>query len=642
MCGIVGILNLDNRGADRSLIERMNEKIRHRGPDDAGSALFGPAGLAMRRLSIIDVAGGHQPIANEDDSVWVVMNGEIYNHLELRAELESAGHRFRTRCDTEVLVHAYEAWGDRFAEKLNGMFGFALWDDRRKRLIVGRDRLGIKPIYYHHGARVLAFASEMKSLFVLDEVSNEIDPVALDEFMTLEYVLAPRTLCRDIRKLEPGHLLVVQDGKVEKVRYWTPDSAVRYSTFEEAMPALESEMRAAVKRHMIADVPLGAFLSGGIDSSIIVGLMAEMSPRVKTFSIGFENASYNELAYSRQVANHFGTDHEEHTLRPDPRTFLDDFVGYLDEPIGDTSIFPTFLVSQVTRRKVKVALSGDGGDELFGGYDHYLADRASRAYRRWVPSPARGLVSWAAGRLPPTEKKKGAVNKLKRFVEGDALRSDIEHYRWMSFLSDSQRADLFSDAFRASVPSGVAYARLLGHFADSSRFGEATNRQSYVDLNVYLSEDILVKVDVASMANSLEVRVPFLDANVVQLALSMSGGLKIDGWDRKAILKRTFSRLLPDGIVNRRKEGFSMPLKNWLRGELQGAMREVLNRETIEAEGTFRWDAVSRLMDEHVAGSHNHAHRLWCLMVYHLWRKKYLTRVTAANDYAEAANCSHG
>ncbi len=640
MCGIVGLFNLDNRKVDLSLLNRMNEQIRHRGPDDAGSAEFGPVGIAMRRLSIIDVSGGHQPIANEDETIWVVMNGEIYNHLELRAELEAAGHTFRTRCDTEVLVHAYEVWGDRFAEKLNGMFGFALWDDKNKRLVVGRDRLGIKPIYYHLTNNLLALASEMKSLFVLDSVSNETDLAALDEFMTLEYVLAPRTLAKDIRKLEAGHLLIVSNGKVENVNYWTPDAQVRYATYEEAMPALEREMRASVKRHMIADVPLGAFLSGGIDSSIIVGLMAEMSPRVKTFSIGFENASYNELAFSRQVANRFGTDHEEHVLRPDPKNFLSDFIGYLDEPIGDTSIFPTFLVSQVTRKKVKVALSGDGGDELFGGYDHYLADRLSRSYQRWVPGVARGAVSWAAGLLPPTEKKKGTVNKIKRFVEGDALPADVEHYRWMSFLSDAQRSELFTDQVRATVPAGTGHARLLQHFDDAKRFGDATNRQGYVDLKVYMAEDILVKVDTASMANSLEVRVPFLDREVVQLALSMSGDLKIDGTDRKAILKKTFSTLLPDEIVNRRKEGFSMPLKNWLRRELQNAMRDVLNRETIEAEGIFRWDAISRLMDEHVAGTQNHAHRLWCLMVYQLWKTKYLSRGAAQPAFADAANCS--
>jgi len=637
MCGIVGLFNLDNRKVDLALLHRMNDQIRHRGPDDAGAAEFGPLGIAMRRLSIIDVAGGHQPISNEDDSVWVVMNGEIYNHLELRAELEAQGHRFRTRCDTEVLVHAYEVWGDKFAEKLNGMFGFALWDENRKRLIVGRDRMGIKPIYFHQRGDLLAFASEMKSLFVVDGVSRDVDLSALDEFMTLEYVLAPRTLCKDIRKLEPGHLLIASRGKIEKVRYWSPDSTVRYRTMEEAMPVLEAEMKASVKRHMIADVPLGAFLSGGIDSSIIVGLMAELSPKVKTFSIGFENASYNEVAFARQVASQFGTEHEEFVLRPDPKTFLEDFIGYLDEPIGDTSIFPTFLVSQMTRKKVKVALSGDGGDELFGGYDHYLADRMSRTYRSVVPSPARSAIAWAAGLLPPTEKKKGVVNKVKRFVEGDAQRADIENYRWMSFLSDAQRTELFSERYLSAVPAGTAYTRLLQHFSDAQRFGEPMNRQSYVDLNVYMVEDILVKVDTASMANSLEVRVPFLDANVVQLALSMSGNLKIDGWDRKAILKKTFSRLLPDTILNRRKEGFSMPLKNWLRNELRPAMRQVLNRETLESEGIFQWEPVRRMMDEHVAGTHNHAHRLWCLMVYQLWRTKYLMPATSF----AASNCSN-
>jgi asparagine synthase (glutamine-hydrolysing) len=618
----------------------MNDLIRHRGPDDSGYIDFGSFAMAMRRLSIIDVEGGKQPISNEDGTVWVVMNGEIYNHIELREDLWTKGHRFRTKTDTEVLVHAYEQYGDLFAEKLNGMFGFALWDDNRKKLIVGRDRVGIKPLYYHLSPSLLAFSSEMKSLFALDAVSNEISLEALDEFMTLEYVLAPRTMARDVRKLEPGHLLIVAAGSVTKVRYWSPEGALKLSSMEEAVPVLRAELRDAVKRHMISDVPLGAFLSGGIDSSIIVGLMSELAGQVKTFSIGFDDKSYNELSYARMVARHFGTSHEEYTLKPDPKTFLDDFTRYLDEPIGDVSIFPTFLVSKLARQQVKVALSGDGGDELFGGYDTYLADRAGQMYGKLVPSIARRAAGWAAGLLPPTEKKKGTINKIKRFVEGERLRGDIEHYRWMSFQNDEQRSELYAERFRDEVPAGTAYRRLLDHFADARRFDDRINRQSYVDLNVYLAEDILVKVDTASMANSLEVRVPFLDYRIIELALSMPGNLKISGTNRKVVLKKAFERLLPPDILGRRKEGFSIPLKNWLRRELREPMLNVLSHDAIGAGKLFNPLVVDKMVKEHLDGDKNHAHRLWCLMVVEIWRKKYLSRESAPSVQIEAANCA--
>ena len=639
MCGIVGILNFSDRRVNLDLIHRMNELIRHRGPDDAGHIDFGNFAMAMRRLSIIDVDGGKQPISNEDDSVWVVMNGEIYNHVELRDDLRARGHRFRTRTDTEVLVHAYEQYGDMFAEKLNGMFGFALWDDNRKKLIVGRDRVGIKPLYYHLSADMFAFSSEMKSLFAIDGVSNDISAEALDEFMTLEYVLSPRTLARDIRKLEPGHLMIISAGKASKVRYWTAPSDIKFSSMVEAAPVLRAELRDAVKRHMISDVPLGAFLSGGIDSSIIVGLMSELAGKVKTFSIGFDDASYNELSHARLVARHFGTDHEEVTLKPDPKTFLDDFTSYLDEPIGDVSIFPTFLVSNLARKKVTVALSGDGGDELFGGYDSYQADRYGQVYGRMFPAAARRALGWAADLLPPTGKKKGAVNKLKRFVDGERLRGDIEHYRWMSFQSDAQRAALYSPKLKSLIPAGTAYRRLLQHFSDARRFDDRVNRQSYVDLNVYLTEDILLKVDSASMANSLEVRVPFLDHRIIELALSMRGNLKISGLQRKLVLKQAFERMLPPSILGRKKEGFSIPLKNWLRRELREPMLDVLNPEAIRAGGLFDPAAVGRLVREHVSGEQNHAHRLWCLMVFEIWKKKYLSR-GISSTMVEEASCA--
>jgi len=591
--------------------------------------------MGMRRLSIIDLSGGHQPMCTAAGSVWVVFNGEIYNFREIRSELVATGHRFQTNSDTEVLVHGYEEHGEDFVDRLNGMFGFALWDDKRKRLILGRDRMGVKPLYYYLGNEMLAFASEVKALTALESVPREVDPLALDEFMTLEYTLAPRTLLKNVHKLQPGHLLVVEGSRVCEKRYWKP--RIRSIVTEaEACAALRTELRAAVERRLISDVPLGAFLSGGIDSSIIVGLMAEIQDRpVQTFSIGFDDKSYNELDYARRVARRFGTDHFDMVLKPDPVGFLDDFQAYLDEPIGDVSIFPTFLVSQVARRKVTVVLSGDGGDELFGGYDWYAAQRLAGWYQGALPTPVRSALGRLAAALPPAEKKKGPINKLKRFTEGFELPEDLEHYRWICFLTDDTRRRLYSPDLLASLPDGNAFARLRDRFGEAREY-EGLNRNIWVDLNVYLPEDILVKVDLASMANSLEARTPFLDYRVVELALSIPGSMKLKGSRRKHVLKEAFADLLPREIIERKKEGFSIPMKNWLRAELREAMHDLLNASTIGPLGLFHWSEIERMIAEHERGIQNHAHRLWCLMVFVLWHRKFIQKSSGGSDTCRA------
>jgi asparagine synthase (glutamine-hydrolysing) len=644
MCGIVGLRYFDDGRAVRpEQLAAMNGEIAHRGPDDAGHALFGPCGIAMRRLSIIDVRTGRQPVSNEDGTVSVVFNGEIYNHADLRDELKAAGHRFATVCDTETLVHGYEEWGLDFVGRLDGMFGFALWDARRRRLVLGRDRIGIKPLYYYLDKNVLAFASEVKALLRLEDVPRRVNLEALDEFMTLEYVLAPRTLLRGVQKLRPSHLLVAEGGKVVQKRYWA--QRVEALRREGTLPAVWTEkaacerlretLGAAVKSHLMSEVPLGAFLSGGVDSSVIVGLMArELSRPVKTFSVGFEDATYDELGYARLVSRAFGTDHHEFVLRPDPQAFLDDFVRFLDEPIGDVSVFPTFLVSQKTREHVTVALSGDGGDELFGGYDTYLADRLDRWYRRTLPAPAREWLRLLFERLPPTPKKKGLINRLKRFTEGAGLPPELRQYRWMSFLSEQERRSLYTPFLQDGLSDGNAYRRLLEVFNESLYLEPELNRQIYADLNVYLPEDILAKVDITSMANSLEVRVPFLDHHVVELALSMPDGLKIRGTRRKYVLKKAFEGLLPREVLERGKEGFSIPLKNWLRRELSVALREVLSEAEVRRLGFFDWPAVETMLREHASGAKNHSHRLWCLMVFHLWHRKYIEQPAPAASAA--------
>jgi asparagine synthase (glutamine-hydrolysing) len=625
MCGIAGIKYFaSGKRVTAASLEAMNAQMVHRGPDDSGYRIFDSFGMAMRRLSIIDLSGGHQPIANEDQTVWVVLNGEIYNFPEVRAALLSKGHWFSTHSDTEVLVHAYEEYGDDFVKRLNGMFGFALWDDVRKKLILGRDRLGVKPLYYYMDDRTLAFASEIKALTAFEDVPRAVDLEALDEFLTFEYVLAPRTLLKGVKKLLPGHLLILEERHVKDVCYWTPSLQTKFWTEEQACHAVRSELKDAVKRRMISDVPLGAFLSGGIDSSIVVGLMSQLDSRpIKTFSIGFEDASYNELDYARLVARHFGTDHTEEVLRPDPVSFLDNFTQYLDEPIGDVSIFPMFLVSSLARQKVTVVLSGDGGDELFGGYDSYIANGFGRIYGNYVPKSLQTIFANAADQIPPTEQKKGWANKVKRFLEGTQLPADLEQYRWMTFLNETGRRELYSREFQNALPLDNAYARLR-QILREARCQDSLNRQMYADIKIYLPEDILAKVDQSSMAKSLEARGPFLDYRVVELALSMPGHMKIRGSERKYILKKAFQDLIPEAVLKRKKEGFSIPMKNWLKRELKSSLQELLNEKTITKLGFFNGSAVNRMVQEHLSGKQNHAHRLWCMMVFVLWHRKYI------------------
>lgn len=639
MCGITGIFDLQGRRpVSRTVLEAMTDAMRHRGPDDAGVAVFGKAGIAMRRLSIVGLATGHQPISNEDGTVWVVFNGEIYNHAALRAELERRGHHFRTASDTEALVHAYEEYGDGFVERLNGMFAFAIWDDRRARLLLARDRVGIKPLFYFNDGRRLVFSSEIKSLLQSPDVPREVDPEGLDAFLTLESVPAPRTLLRGVFKLRQGHILIADGAGVEERRYWSPLVEPKAWDERAAADALRAELSASVRRRLMSEVPLGAFLSGGIDSSIIVGLMAEAQSRpVQTFSISFRDRSYDESRYARLVAERFGTDHHEERLDIDPVNFLDDFRGYLDEPNADTSLFPTFLVSKAARRNVTVCLSGDGGDELFGGYDTYLADRVAGGYEAIAPRFLKRAVASFFDGLRPSEKKKGGVNRAKRFAEAFSFPKELEHYRWMMFLPESERLRLYTHALRRQITGNPAYDAIGGTFSRARLDWDRLTRQSFVDLSVYLADDILWKVDLTSMANSLEVRVPFLDHNVVELALSMPGRLKIKGADRKWILKKAFADFLPGEILRRGKEGFSVPLKNWLKSELRPTMESVLNEDAVESMGFFEWTEIRALMDDHLSGRRNNAHLLWSLIVFHLWHDKFIRAPRAAHREAVVA-----
>lgn len=626
MCGIVGIVESDpQRPIAPEDVRRMTRTLVHRGPDDEGIVTRAGVGLGMRRLSVIDVATGQQPFGNETDDIQLVANGEIYNFRQLRDELRARGHVIRTQSDIEVLVHAYEEWGVAFLSRLRGMFALALWDGRTRTLLAARDRAGEKPLYWTRTPRGLLLASEVKALLARPEVARELDPEAVDQFLTYEYVIAPRSILKGIEKLPAGHYLTWRDGHVEVRRYWDAAAVTpRPWRDDEAADALREALRRATAGQLMADVPLGAFLSGGIDSSTIVAFMSEASTQpVNTFSIGFDDGTYNELPYAREVATLFRAHHRERTVSPKLEELFEKLIVHLDEPFADVSLFPTYMVSQLAREHVTVALSGDGGDELFAGYDAYQA-QALAARFAWLGSSLMPAAAAVAAALPPTEKKKGLVNKFKRFTLGaTGAPADLGHYRWMVYVTPRAKQRLYAPALRAALTSGDAYRPVRETLA---RFGhpDLLNRQLYTDLSLYLADDILVKVDRMSMATSLETRAPFLDADVMELAFSMPGDLKIRNGERKWILKQAVRGVLPARILGRRKEGFSIPMKNWLRRELAPLMRSLLAPERVQARGLFEPDAVTRLIDEHVAGRENHAHTLFPLMVLERWCAEHL------------------
>jgi len=628
MCGLCGFVNRPGDPPSPDVLHRMLRTIVHRGPDDEGLHLGPREALGARRLSIIDLETGHQPLSNEDGSVWIAYNGETYNFGELRDELQSRRHVFATRSDTETIVHAYEEWGAACLERLRGMFAFALWDGRKEELFLARDRVGKKPLYYTLlGDGTLVFGSELKCLAAHPAVKRELDPQALDLFLTLEYIPAPFSIYKSIFKLPAGHYLIHRQGRVEILPYWDvkpPEGGTPPASVPEACDRLFELLKESVRLRLISDVPLGAFLSGGIDSTCIVGLMRELgaSP-LKTFSIGFKDASYNELAFARRAARFFGTDHEELILEPRALELTEKLVRHLDEPLGDFSIFPTYLVSQMARSKVKVALSGDGGDEIFGGYEHYQAQKLGRL-------PGAALVGRAASALtralPPSAKKKGVWNKARRYAQGLALDPASRHLRWMTFLSAKERMRLYSPALIESLV-GIRETRecdpFAGVFAGMTRFDPIT-AELYLDLKTYLPDDIMVKVDRMSMAVSLEARAPLLDHKVVEFAFGLPGSWKLHGLTTKWIFKKTMERLLPRENIYRRKEGFSIPIKHWLRVELKDMLLDHLAENRIKGEGFFNYEPIRRMLDGHLHGRENYSHQLWALLVFEIWKESYL------------------
>lgn len=630
MCGIAGAVWNDARKAvEPATLQRMIDVLRHRGPDDEGmyvADIASQIGVALghRRLSIIGVATGKQPLANEDDSVWVVFNGEIYNFLELRKELEAAGHRFRTQSDTEVLVHLYEEHGADMLPRLNGMFAIAIWDARRRQLLLARDRLGKKPLVYRHEPGRLMFASELKSLLQVPGVPREVDPQALDEYLTYQYVPHPRTIFRGIAKLSPGCYAVWRDDRLDVRPYWQPDfNAEDNRSGQDYARELRELMTSSVAMRLQSEVPLGAFLSGGIDSTIIVGLMSQLAAEpVRTFSIGFPVAEFDETSYARIAAERFGTIHEEFQVRPDAMEVLPRLVWHYDEPFADSSALPTWYVSQLTRQRVTVALTGDGGDELFIGYPRYMAVWLAQGFDRLPHLLQRILAGRYWQRLPSGVRQKSRLRQWKRFVEMLNLPPARRYLEWIGIFNQVRRAALCSDEFTASLPDSDPLEFLTAALARANRRPPAT-AFSLADLVTYLPCDLMTKVDIASMAHSLECRQPFLDYRVVELAARMPQRLKFRFGRGKRILRSVFGDLLPEAILRRPKMGFGVPLDHWFRHELKDFTSDVLlDRKTLE-RGYFRPESVARLLEEHQQGQFNHGYRLWSLLILELWHREW-------------------
>ncbi|MFL5827782.1 MAG: asparagine synthase (glutamine-hydrolyzing) [Thermoleophilaceae bacterium] len=619
MCGICGLASLSGEPVDAEVLSAMNATLVHRGPDDEGYHREGRVGLAARRLSIIDLEGGHQPISNEDGTVTVVQNGEIYNHRELRADLERRGHRFATRCDTEVLAHLYEERGTRFVEDLRGMFAIALWDARRRRLLLARDRFGIKPLYYRLEGGTLSFGSELKALLAQPEFSREIDIEALEAFLAFNSIPAPLTIFREARKLPAGHLLVLEGGRCSIERYARPEpvpaSEVRSEGIDELAEELRGCLRDSVRAHLVSDVPVGVMLSGGIDSSALAALAAQESgERVSTFSIGFEERAFNELELARLVAKRYDTDHHELVVRPDAAELLPKLAEAFDEPFADSSALPTYLVSQLAADHVKVAMSGEGGDELFGGYYTYVADLLAPRVGR-IASALRPLVDL----LPSTSGKVSFDYKAKRFARGAHLPPLERHHAWKEIFSPEARAELLAHHRRSSVdPVDVYRARWA-----ETEGAELLARLQDVDLGIYLADDLLVKTDRASMAHSLEARVPFMDTVVADFAMTLPTEMKVKRFEKKRLLKEAVRPLVPEEIYNAKKQGFSIPAAAWLRGELEPFAREVLSPENVSRQGFFDPKAVTALIDRHVSRREDLSRQLWGLLSFALWFERY-------------------
>lgn len=626
MCGIVGTIYNNSSAASREIIERMNAAITHRGPDDDGFYFHENAALAMRRLSIIDLAHGKQPIHNHDRTKWIVFNGEIYNYRQLREDLDRRGHKFYTNSDTEAIVHLYDEYGADCVQHLRGMFAFAIWDESEKSLFVARDRVGKKPLLYSHQPNGdLIFGSEFQALLAHPAISREVDSGAIDSYLSFLCVPAPQTAFKQIRKLEPAHWLRWKDGRIETKRYWQPDFSKKIKISErDAEEETLRILRESTKLRMISEVPLGAFLSGGVDSSTVVALMAQESDRpVKTFSIGFEEQDFSELKYAKRVAEHVGAEYHEFIVKPDAMEVLPTLVEHYGEPYADSSAIPTYYVSKETRKYVTVALNGDGGDESFAGYERHAAMRIAETYHRLPKILRKALIEKPINLVPTSEIQKSRVRDVKRFLQAANLPRTERYFRWMSTFDRDSKKELYTESFSREIADNNPSEVLEKWFAKANGSG-ILDTTLLTDQMTYLPNDLLVKVDIASMANSLEARSPFLDHKLIEFAASLPENIKARKFETKSFLKRIAARFVPREVIYRRKMGFGVPIGKWFRTDMRDFVRQILLSEKSLTRGIVRREIIEKYVREHTSAERDHAFQLWTLLMLELWFERFI------------------
>ncbi|MBI4655130.1 MAG: asparagine synthase (glutamine-hydrolyzing) [Elusimicrobia bacterium] len=629
MCGICGKYNFGSgAGVGREELKKMNDLLVHRGPDDEGYFIDADFGFAMRRLSIIDLSTGHQPISNEDETIWVVFNGEIYNFQDLREDLLKKGHKFRTKTDTEVLVHLYEEKGKDFVKDLRGMFAIALWDKNRRRLVLARDRIGKKPLFYAVNSKYIAFASELRALLTMPDIEREIDLTAVDSYLTLQYIPSPMTIFKSIKKLEPASILIAEKAGHTVEKYWDlpvnePELKI---SFDEAKQRIYEILLEAVKIRMISDVPLGAFLSGGIDSSIVAGLMSRISPEpVKTFTIGFKELEFSELDYAREAAERYGTKHTEFIVEAKMTDILPKLVWHYSEPYADSSALPSYYVSKETRKSVTVALNGDGGDENFAGYHRYIAMKAA-GWWTLLPERARILAAGLMASFPDRNAPFGAVWRAKRFLSA-TLAKDLPmiHLAASAYFRPDEKDGVYSHKFADGLkfPSNNV-EKYFAEIFEKARNQDMVNKLLYADFRTYLPECLMTKMDIASMANSLETRSPFLDHKLIEFVYRLPGKFKLRGFSKtKWILKETFKDFLPHKIYKRGKQGFGIPVGPWFRGELKDYWASICLGEKAVKRGYFKKESLERIFTEHQTRKRDHGYRMWALLMLELWHRQF-------------------
>jgi asparagine synthase (glutamine-hydrolysing) len=618
MCGICGIFEFERREPiPEQLIHKMNQTILHRGPDDEGFYLGAGVAFGFRRLSIIDLSGGHQPLANEDQSLWVMLNGEIYNYPELRKDLESRGHRFSTHSDTETIVHLYEEYGEACFRKLRGMFAIALWDSNNRKLLLARDRVGKKPLYYAADGKRIVFGSELKAILAAGAIPRTLDPEALSDYFSYGYIPAPKTIYRSVRKLLPGHYLVVSAKELREVSYWDLSFAnVETRSEDEWCEIVRGELCEATRVRLMSEVPLGAFLSGGVDSTAVVASMSKLLQRaVKTCSIGFDDKDFDEAEYARRVGAFFHTEHHEQVVKPDALSIMDKLVWHYDEPFADSSAVPTYYVSAIARQHVTVALGGDGGDETFAGYRRYYFDQMENGLRRYVPAPLRKGVFGPLGKMYPALAWAPRAFRAKATFESLSRSPLAGYFNSISIFRPNDKRGLFTHDFEKQL-AGYDSISVMQHYYDRTDAQDHLSKIQYVDIKTYLPDDILAKVDRASMAVSLEVRAPLLDHKLMERAATIPAGLKLHGRIGKYIFKKAIASQVPAEVLERKKQGFAVPLPRWFRQELRDVTHEAL---FASDDGILNRTLLKKIWDQHQRGTYDRSPHLWAVLMYRKW-----------------------